>query len=101
MEAGSGHFSRQCVGLVLLAPLLAATALLVKLTSPGPLFFRQVRDGLGGKQFLMYKFRTMQTDAPARKADLLAYSQQDGPAFKLEEQPADHVDRPLPAFDLH
>ncbi len=76
-----------CAGLVFLAPLLAATAILIKLTSRGPLFFRQVRDGLGGKQFVMYKFRTMQADALARKADLLARSEQDGPAFKLRNDP--------------
>jgi lipopolysaccharide/colanic/teichoic acid biosynthesis glycosyltransferase len=76
-----------CVGLVLLAPLLAATSLLIKLTSRGPLFFRQVRDGLGGKRFVMYKFRTMRADAPAQKADLLAYSEQDGPAFKMKNDP--------------
>ncbi len=47
------------VGLVLFAPLFALIALLVKLDSPGPVFFRQVRPGLYGKPFVIYKFRTM------------------------------------------
>ena len=75
-----------CVGLVLLAPLLAVTAILIKLTSRAAVF-RQARDGLGGKQFVMYKFRTMYADALERKAALLARSEQDGPAFKLKNDP--------------
>ena len=51
------------VALVALMPLLVATALAVKLTSPGPVFFRQKRPGLGGRQFSMLKFRTMYVDA--------------------------------------
>jgi Undecaprenyl-phosphate glucose phosphotransferase len=51
------------VGLVLLAPLLGLIALLVKLTSPGPVFYRQERCGLNGKTFFMLKFRSMRIDA--------------------------------------
>ena len=50
--------------LVLLSPLLLALALVVKLTSPGPVFFRQKRVGLNKSHFMIYKFRTMRTDAP-------------------------------------
>ena len=50
-------------GLLVLAPLLAAIALWVKLDSPGPVFFRQTRVGLKGKLFRIYKFRTMVADA--------------------------------------
>jgi len=75
------------VGLTLLSPLLAATAVAVKLTSPGPIFFRQLRDGLGGRRFWVLKFRTMYIDAEARKAELMAYNEQDGPAFKLTNDP--------------
>jgi Undecaprenyl-phosphate glucose phosphotransferase len=51
------------IGLVLLAPLLALIAVLVKLTSPGPVFYRQKRCGLNGKSFKMLKFRSMRADA--------------------------------------
>jgi Undecaprenyl-phosphate glucose phosphotransferase len=51
------------LGLVLLSPLLALIALLVKLTSPGPVFYRQERCGLNGKSFPMLKFRSMRVDA--------------------------------------
>ncbi len=74
-------------GLILLAPLLVLTALLVKFTSPGPVLFRQVRSGRGGRPFVMYKFRTMVVDAEARKAALQALNERDGPAFKIKSDP--------------
>lgn len=52
--------------LLVFAPLLLAVALWVKLDSSGPVFFRQQRVGLRGREFLIYKFRTMSTDAEAR-----------------------------------
>jgi putative colanic acid biosynthesis UDP-glucose lipid carrier transferase len=51
------------LALVLLSPLLALIAVLVKLTSPGPVFFRQERCGLNGQSFFMLKFRSMRVDA--------------------------------------
>jgi Undecaprenyl-phosphate glucose phosphotransferase len=54
------------VALVLLSPLMALIALLVKLTSPGPVFFRQERCGLNGESFRMLKFRSMRADAEAQ-----------------------------------
>jgi Undecaprenyl-phosphate glucose phosphotransferase len=51
------------IGLVVLSPLLALIALLVKLTSPGPIFYRQERCGLNGRSFHMLKFRSMRVDA--------------------------------------
>jgi exopolysaccharide biosynthesis polyprenyl glycosylphosphotransferase len=56
-------------GLVLLAPLFGLVALLIKLDSTGPVFFRQVRMGCNGKTFRMWKFRTMSVDADERKAE--------------------------------
>lgn len=54
------------VGILLLAPLMLVVALLVKLTSPGPIIFRQRRLGIGGREFWCYKFRTMVIDAEER-----------------------------------
>jgi Undecaprenyl-phosphate glucose phosphotransferase len=51
------------IGIVLLSPLLLLLAILVKLTSPGPIFYRQERCGLNGKPFIMLKFRSMRVDA--------------------------------------
>src|SRR5262249_54327094 len=53
------------VGVVLLSPLLGLIALLVRLTSPGPVVYRQERMGLDGRSFQMYKFRSMRVDAEA------------------------------------
>jgi exopolysaccharide biosynthesis polyprenyl glycosylphosphotransferase len=58
------------VGLVLFAPVLAVCALAVKLSSPGPILFRQRRVGLGGETFEMLKLRTMVRDADARAAEV-------------------------------
>jgi lipopolysaccharide/colanic/teichoic acid biosynthesis glycosyltransferase len=74
-------------GLLLLAPLFAVVALAIKLTSRGPVLFRQPRSGLGGKEFFMLKFRSMVVDAEARKAQLMARNEQDGPAFKIKDDP--------------
>lgn len=74
-------------GLLVLSPVLATVAGLVKLTSPGPVLFCQTREGHGGKMFTIYKFRTMRIGADAEKAQLRATSEQDGPAFKLEHDP--------------
>jgi lipopolysaccharide/colanic/teichoic acid biosynthesis glycosyltransferase len=75
------------VGLVLAAPILLIAAALIKLSSPGPALFTQRRAGLGGKPFTLYKLRTMYVDAEARKAAMRQYSEQDGPAFKMTNDP--------------
>lgn len=75
------------VGITLLAPIMALTAVAVWMTSPGPILFLQKRNGIGGRPFTVLKFRTMHIDAEARKAELLAQSEQDGPAFKMEHDP--------------
>jgi lipopolysaccharide/colanic/teichoic acid biosynthesis glycosyltransferase len=70
-----------------ISPLLLAVALAVKLTSPGPVLFKQQRSGRGGKKFMMYKFRSMIVNAEAQKQALLALNEQDGPAFKIKADP--------------
>jgi exopolysaccharide biosynthesis polyprenyl glycosylphosphotransferase len=74
------------VALFLLAPLLAAVAVAVKLSSRGPVLFRQPRVGKGGRTFDLLKFRTMYDGADARKQDLLALNEADG-LFKIADDP--------------
>ena len=74
-------------GLVVLSPLLLLVAVAVKCTSPGPVFYTQSRSGQGGKPFRIYKFRSMVVDADHRKACLMALNEQDGPAFKVRNDP--------------
>ncbi len=75
------------VGLIVLAVPLAAVAIIVKLTSPGPAFFTQLRGGRYGKPFTMYKFRSMRTDAEMRRAEFQVFNQMSGPVFKLDDDP--------------
>ncbi|MCA9039357.1 MAG: sugar transferase [Planctomycetaceae bacterium] len=75
------------IGLLLISPVLLITAIAIKVTSKGPVFFTQMRAGLGGRPFKMYKFRTMVVDAEEQKAKLRHLSEQDGPAFKLKHDP--------------
>ena len=73
--------------LVLLAVPLLLVAFLVKLSSPGPIFFRQQRSGLNGQPFIIYKFRTMISNAEQFKAELEAMNEMTGPVFKLSRDP--------------
>jgi exopolysaccharide biosynthesis polyprenyl glycosylphosphotransferase len=73
--------------LVLVAPLLGALWLVVRLDSPGPGIFRQARAGQGGTTFTMYKLRTMSADATARLNDLVDHNEGDGPLFKMQHDP--------------
>jgi exopolysaccharide biosynthesis polyprenyl glycosylphosphotransferase len=75
------------VALVVLSPLLLLIALLVKLTSPGPIFFRQMRSGLNGQPFMIYKFRTMVTNAEQLQHELAAMNEMSGPVFKVSKDP--------------
>ena len=75
------------VAAILLSPALVLAAIAIRLTSPGPILFGQLRSGRGGVPFLMYKFRSMVVDAEKKKKDLLAQNEQDGPAFKIRSDP--------------
>lgn len=73
--------------LALLSPLLIVTALAIKLTSRGPVLFRQVRVGLHGRHFHMLKFRSMVDNAEALRAGLEAQNELSGPVFKIQRDP--------------
>ncbi|RBP51416.1 sugar transferase [Arenicella xantha] len=76
------------LAIILLSPLLMVVSLAIKLESPGALFFRQRRVGLDGMPFMMWKFRSMHSDAEARKAELAADNEVDqGVLFKIKKDP--------------
>jgi lipopolysaccharide/colanic/teichoic acid biosynthesis glycosyltransferase len=76
------------VGLVLLAPVLLAVALWIRLDSPGPILFRQARRGLRGRPFQVLKFRTMVVDAEQRLGSLESRNEsRGGVLFKLHDDP--------------
>jgi lipopolysaccharide/colanic/teichoic acid biosynthesis glycosyltransferase len=75
------------IALVALSPLMAAIAIAVKLTSKGPVFFKQQRAGLGGVPFTFLKYRTMSVGSEERKAELLLFNERTGPVFKMENDP--------------
>ncbi|MFB3854934.1 MAG: sugar transferase [Vicinamibacterales bacterium] len=68
-------------------PIGLVIAAAIKLTSPGPVLFRQIRCGLNGRPFTFLKFRSMRVDAEALKPALVAFNEMDGPAFKMSEDP--------------
>lgn len=73
--------------LALLSPLMLIIGLAIKLTSKGPLIYRQARVGLRGRQFDLYKFRTMIADAEKIRENLESKNEMDGPVFKIKDDP--------------
>ena len=73
--------------LILLAPVLLLAALLIKLTSPGPVMFIQNRLGLNKRHFGIYKFRTMVVDAEKKMKDIEHLNEVSGPVFKIKNDP--------------
>ncbi|MBN2272728.1 MAG: sugar transferase [Bacteroidales bacterium] len=71
----------------LLSPLMLLISLLIKITSKGPIIFRQERVGLRGRKFYIYKFRTMVANAEDLKEKLMAQNESDGPTFKIKKDP--------------
>lgn len=80
-------FAGSLLLLILLSPIMLAAALAVRLSSPGPVFFRQQRAGLNGRPFTMLKFRSMVTNAEQLKQELAALNEMSGPVFKVTNDP--------------
>ncbi|SLK13188.1 sugar transferase [Clostridium chauvoei] len=74
-------------GLILLSPILIVIATLIKLESKGPIIFSQKRVGLNGKEFNMYKFRSMVVNAEELKKKLAEQNEMSGPMFKMKNDP--------------
>ena len=88
-------------GLLVLAPVMALIALAIKLTSPGPVIFRQTRVGYEGARFEMLKFRTMVVNATELSISLRSRNDVDGPIFKMRNDPrVTRVGGPLRSFSL-
>ncbi|MFN8114145.1 MAG: exopolysaccharide biosynthesis polyprenyl glycosylphosphotransferase [Solirubrobacterales bacterium] len=75
------------IGLLLFAPFAVIIAIAIKLDSPGPVMFSQIRAGLDGRPFRMYKLRTMAVDAEAKLGSLVDIDELDEPVFKLRDDP--------------
>lgn len=75
------------LALTLLLPLLSLIALAIKIDNRGPVIFKQVRVGQGGREFHVYKFRTMVVNADALLAELAAKNETDGLMFKMRDDP--------------
>jgi exopolysaccharide biosynthesis polyprenyl glycosylphosphotransferase len=73
--------------LMMLSPLMALVAVLIKISSPGPVIFAQDRVGMNQRRFRLYKFRSMVIDADERKKELTHLNELDGPAFKITNDP--------------
>jgi exopolysaccharide biosynthesis polyprenyl glycosylphosphotransferase len=87
MAKGVVDFLGSMALLLATSPLFLAAALAVRLTSPGPVLFRQRRAGLNGHPFTMLKFRTMVTNAEQLKHELAKLNEMSGPVFKVTNDP--------------
>ena len=75
------------VGIILLSPLLIIVAIIIKLVSPGPVFYRQKRIGVNGRRFVFLKFRSMRDKATSQLAGLMSKNEMSGPVFKIKNDP--------------
>lgn len=75
------------LGVLVLSPLFIIIAIIIKMTSKGPVFFSQKRVGKNGKEFDMYKFRSMVVNAEELKEKLAAQNEMSGPMFKMKNDP--------------
>ena len=74
-------------GLIVLSPLMLVVSILIKLESKGEVIFKQKRVGLNGKEFYMYKFRSMVINAEELKEQLESQNEMSGPMFKIKDDP--------------
>ena len=87
--------------LLLIWPVFGVIALLIRLDSPGPVLFKQKRVGQNGQEFWFYKFRSMVTDAEAKRHLLEMHNERSGPVFKMKNDPrVTRVGRVLRKFSL-
>jgi exopolysaccharide biosynthesis polyprenyl glycosylphosphotransferase len=82
-----GDIIISALALMLFSPLLSIVALSIKLSSKGPVFFKQIRCGLNGRKFVFYKFRSMVENAEKLKGELMDQNEMDGPVFKIKRDP--------------
>lgn len=75
------------IAILVLSPFFVIIGIIIKLTSDGPIFFKQERYGLYGRRFILYKFRTMVVDAEERLKELWRYNEMSGPVFKMTNDP--------------
>jgi lipopolysaccharide/colanic/teichoic acid biosynthesis glycosyltransferase len=75
------------IALVILSPIFAIIAIAIKIDSEGSVFYKQERVGENGKSFMLYKFRSMVTDAESQLDKLKALNERDGPVFKISGDP--------------
>lgn len=75
------------IAIILLSPVFLIAAIIIKVSSKGPIFFRQQRCSLNGRSFALYKFRTMVVGAEAKLEELLAHNEMQGPVFKMKNDP--------------
>jgi len=75
------------IGIIILSPLLIVLVILIRLSSRGPVIYKQPRVGLRGRQFELYKFRTMVANADELRKELEELNEADGPAFKIADDP--------------
>ena len=80
-------FTIALVGLIVLSPLMLLIALAIRLDSPGPVLFRQIRVGKAGRQFVLYKFRSMGEGAEEEQQKLADLNEIEGPIFKIRRDP--------------
>ncbi|MDP3285157.1 MAG: sugar transferase, partial [Desulfobacterales bacterium] len=75
------------IGFIILMPIFLVIAAAIKISSKGPVFYKQLRSGLNGRTFTFYKFRTMLADADEKRRELEGLNESDGPVFKIKNDP--------------
>jgi len=80
-------FMGALVGLIILLPIFLIITILIKLTSFGPIIYKEKRLGKDGRQFTFYKFRSMCSDAKMKKEEILHLNEIQGPVFKIKSDP--------------